>query len=234
MRKLCVLIAITLSISATAQNKLVWGYLRDSATRLPIPLASVKNLSTGQTVMTNNDGRFRINLSKNQYLGFAAVDYHFDTLQYSAKRQGQDTLQLVLRPLAHSLGNVTVTARGMNRYQRDSVERRNEFLKDVGHMQPVMAQPAYGAGVAISLDHFSKKEKNKRKSYDFYEENEKEEYINYRFPAELVTEFTGLKGEQLQDFMQRYRPEYEWLRKHTSEEDIKYYLNDKLKLYFKR
>ena len=234
MRKLFVFIAIILSISAAAQNKPVWGYLRDSATGLPIPLASVKNLSTGQTVMTNEDGRFRINLSKNQYLGFAAVDYHFDTVQYNNKRQLLDTLQLLLRPLAHNLGNVTVTARGMSRYQRDSIERRDEFLKDVGHVQPVMAQPQFGAGVAISLDHFSKREKNKRKSYDFYEENEKEEYINYRFPSSLVTEFTGLKGAQLQDFMQRYRPDYDWLRAHPSEEDIKYYLNDKLKLYFKR
>jgi len=233
MRKLFVFIAIILSISVNAQ-KLVWGYLRDSATREPIPLASVKNLNTGQTVMTNHEGRFRINLSKNQYLGFAAVDYHFDTVQYSNKRQLQDTLQLVLRPLAHNIGNVTVYSKGMNRYQLDSVERRNEFLKDVGHVQPVMAQPQFGAGVAISLDRFSKKEKSKRKSYDFYEENEKEEYINYRFPASVVTEFTGLKGEQLQDFMQRYRPAYEWLRQHPSEEDIKYYLNDKLKLYFKK
>lgn len=234
MRKLFVFIAIILSISVNAQNKTVYGYLRDSATGLPIPLASVKNLSTGQTVMTNHDGRFRINLSKNQYLGFAAIDYHFDTIQYNAKRQLQDTLQLVLRSLAHNLGNVTVTARGMNRYQLDSIERRNEFLKDVGHVQPVMAQPQYGFGVAVSLDRLSKKEKNKRKAFDFYDENEKEEYINYRFPPPLVAEYTGLKGEQLQDFMQKYRPEYEWLRKHPSEEDIKYYLNDKLKLYFKR
>lgn len=233
MRKLFVLIAIILGVSANAQ-KVVWGYLRDSTSREPIPLASVKNLSTGQTVMTNSDGRFRISLGKNQYLGFAAVDYHFDTIQYNNKWQLQDTLQLILRPLAHNLGNVTVTARGMNRYQLDSIERRNEFLKDVGHMKPVMGQPVYGAGVAISLDHFSKREKNKRKSYDFYEENEKEEYINYRFPPSLVTEFTGLKGEQLQDFMQKYRPDYDWLRAHPSEEDIKYYLNDKLKLYFKR
>jgi hypothetical protein len=234
VRTLLVFFVLSFSIVLSAQNRTIWGYLRDSATQEPIALASVKNLSTGQTVMTSSTGRFKINLAKNQYLGFAAVDYHFDTIQYNGWRQLQDTLQLLLRPLAHTLGNVTVTARGMSRYQLDSMERRNEFLKDVGHVQPVLAQPQYGVGIAISLDRFSKKEKGKRKAFDFYDENEKEEYINYRFPAKLVTEYTGLKDEKLQDFMQRYRPTYEWLRAHPSEEDIKYYLNDKLKVYFKR
>jgi len=35
-------------------------------------------------------------------------------------------------------------------------------------------------------------------------------------------------------FMQQYRPSYNWLRKHTNEEDILYYVNDKLKIFFKR
>jgi hypothetical protein len=29
--------------------------------------------------------------------------------------------------------------------------------------------------------------------------------------------------------MQESRPSYEWLRKHKTEEDIKYYINDQLK-----
>ena len=234
MRKLFILLAIFSSGALMAQKNTVWGYLRDSVTNLPIPLASVTNVNTGKTVMTSSTGRFKIELSRNQSLSFAAVDYHFDTMQYSYQHLLQDTLQLTLRPLAHSLGNVTVTSR-WNRYQRDSIERREEFLKDVGNSKiPTVSTPTYGAGVAFNLDRYSKREKSKRKAHEIFEESEKEAYINYRFPSSIVQEYTGLKDDALQDFMQRYRPSAAWLRAHTTEEDIKYYLNDKLKLYFKR
>ena len=47
--------------------------------------------------------------------------------------------------------------------------------------------------------------------------------------ASLFLSLSGLKNEALQNFVQRHRPTYEWLRKHPKEEDIKYYINEKLK-----
>lgn len=109
-------------LMANAQKKNErWGYLRDSATREPIVLASVTNLNTQTTVMTSATGRFKIELSENQVLSFAAVGYHFDTVHYRNQLLLQDTLSLQLSPLTHNLGNVTVTAKGMSRYQLDSI-----------------------------------------------------------------------------------------------------------------
>jgi len=59
--------------------------------------------------------------------------------------------------------------------------------------------------------------------------NEREAYINYRYSAALITETTGFKDETLRDFMQKSRPSYQWLRKNTADEDIRYYINDQLK-----
>lgn len=223
-------------LMANAQKKNErWGYLRDSITREPIVLASVTNLNTQNTVMTSATGRFKIELSENQVLSFAAVGYHFDTIHYSNQLLLQDTLTLLLSPLAHNLGNVTVIAKGMSRYQLDSIERRKDFLQDiVNYTIPTVSQANSGAGIALNLDRFSKHEKNKRKAFAFFETNEKEAYINYRFPASLVTQYSGLKNEELQQFMQLYRPTSEWLRRNRSEEDVKYYINEKLKLFFKR
>jgi hypothetical protein len=231
------MLAILMAISAGAQKKntTVWGYLRDSATLEPIVLASVTNLNTDRTVMTSATGRFRIELTENQVLSFAAVGYHFDTIHYNKQYLQQDTLALFLSPLAHNLGNVTVTARGMSRYQLDSIERRKDFLQDiVNYTIPTVSLANSGAGIALNLDRFSRHERNKRKAHAFFESNEKEAYINYRFPAALVTSYSGLKDDDLQQFMQQYRPPAEWLRTHVAEEDIKYYINEKLKLYFKR
>jgi hypothetical protein len=229
------LILTSLSVTAQKKNHAVWGYLRDSVTYEPIVLASVTNLNTNKTVMTSASGRFTIELSENQVLSFAAVGYHFDTVHYSNLYLLTDTLALILSPLTFSLGNVTVSARGMSRYQLDSMERRKDFLQDiVTYTIPTVAKANSGAGIALNLDHFSKHERNKRKAFSFFESNEKEAYIDYRFSGALVTKYSGLKDEKLQQFMQQYRPSAEWLRTHTSEEDIKYYINDRLKLYFRR
>lgn len=235
MKYFFLVVTLFVCVVANAQRKNErWGYLKDSVTHEPIVLASVTNLNTKSTVMTSATGRFKIDLLENQVLSFAAVGYHFDTIHYNKQFLLQDTLSLILSPLAHSLGNVTVTARGYSRYQLDSIERRKDFIGDVNYTIPTISKANSGAGIALNLDRFSRHEKEKRKRFEFFEANENEAYINYRFPASLVTKYSNLKGEELQQFMQQYRPSVEWLRKNKDEEDIKYYINDKLKLFFKR
>lgn len=232
-----ILIALALcSFQVNAQNKrVIYGYVKDSITHAPIVLASVKNINTNTTTMTNASGRFSITIGNNHILSIAAVGYYFDTLHYAASNHlSSDTLYPFLQPLSRDLGNVTVTARGMSQYQLDSIERRKDFLQDiVNYTIPAVSQANSGAGVALNISRFSKHEKNKRKAHQFYEDNEKEAYINYRFNTNLVTSLTGFKDEKLRMFMQNHRPSYQWLRKHSTEEDIRYYVNDQLKIFSK-
>jgi hypothetical protein len=230
-----ILLMLMITFGAQAQKNTVWGYLRDSVTHEPIPLASITNLNTGKVVMTGYTGRFRVEATNNQVFSFAAVGYHFDTITYSGRNPMKDTVTVYLSPLARDLGNVTVTARGYNRYQLDSMERRRDFLQGtVDHVKPIVSAGNSGAGIGLNLDRFSRHEKSKRKAHAFFESNEDEAYVNYRFPASVVAQYTGLKDDALQDFMQQYRPTAKWLRAHPTDEDIVYYINDKLKLYFKR
>ncbi len=235
MRYFFVAILIFLSFSSNGQKrKTIYGYLKDSVTNAPIALASVRNISTNTTTMTGNDGRFSIQAAENHILSFAAVGYFFDTLQYANSYLLQDTLYPALTPLVRDLGNVTVTNSGFSQYQLDSIERRKDFLQDiVNYTIPTVSQSNSGAGIALNLDRFSRHERNKRKALQFYETNEKEAYINYRFNTPLVVSLTRFKDEKLRLFMQQHRPTYDWLRKHTSEEDIRYYINEQLKIFSK-
>ncbi|MFM9020600.1 MAG: hypothetical protein ACKOOA_04665, partial [Sediminibacterium sp.] len=209
----------------------VRGQLTDSATREPIVLASVKNTVSGVTVMTNSKGYFSLPVAAGQLLSFAAVGYHFDTVYYTRTLLLQDTLQLQLSALVvTSLGNVTVTARGWSKYQLDSMQRQQDFFKAMGRSPlPTLSQANSGAGIALNIDRFSKREKRKRNAIRFFDDNEKEAYINYRYTPELVAKYTGLKDEKLQEFMGKSRPSWEWLRKHPSETDMAYYINEQLK-----
>jgi uncharacterized protein YxeA len=233
MKWLLICFGFLFCIQLSAQkNKVVIGYLRDSVSHAPIVLGSVSNNNTHETVMSGNTGRFKIHIKENEVLSYAAVGYHFDTIQFVHKLALQDSIEIFASPLSHDLGNVTVTAKGMSAYQMDSLERRNDLLHDmVSYKKPTFALSNTGAGLGISIDRFSKHEKSKRRALDFFEAHEREEYINYRYSSKLVEESTGFKDEVLQNFMQQSRPSYDWLRANTSSEDIRYYINDQLKKF---
>jgi len=228
------LILITISVFATAQKRTaVHGYVLDSINYSPIANAQVTNTNTNKSTATNEKGIFSLPVGLNDVLFVTATGYHFDTLRYNILLR--DTLVMYIPSLAHVLPGVTVTAAGYTKYQSDSIRRLQEFNSNIGApKQPVASNANSGAGVGINLDFLSKKEKNKRKANKIFNEQEKEAYVNYRFSPQIVRDYTGLKGDTLTQFMQLYTPDYDWLRQHTENEDIFYYLNDKLKLFYRR
>ncbi len=231
MKKILFLMGLLLvGYVAKAQQQIVWGYLRDSISNEPIELGSVTNTTHKSTAITNNQGQFKISIAKNDVLTVSAVGYRYFKLVYSGLIAAADTIQLYLIPISRNLNNVTVKNSGVSQYTLDSLERNIEF-KEAMISPPVKAVELSnsGAGFGISLNRLSSREKSKRKATELFNNGEKEAYINYRFSASIVTKYSGLKNEALQNFVQRYRPTYEWLRKHPKEEDIKYYINEKLK-----
>lgn len=226
----CMIVSVSM-----AQRMEVKGLLKDSTTQQPIGFANITNLNTGKTVITNNSGLFTISIAENDILSFSFVGYHFDTLYYTRKYFTEPLLVLTLKPLVNSLQDVVVRSKGYTPYQLDSMERRKEFLSNVGsEKMNAVSESNSGAGIALNLDRFSKREKTKRNAYTFFDNNEKEEYINYRFNNAFVKTYTGLQADSLQLFMQQFRPSFDWLRSHLGEEDLKYYINDNLKNFFKR
>lgn len=222
-------------VSSIAQSKTIHGYLIDSVSRKPVALASITNTVTKQTVVSNQAGKFRINVSAGHILSFAAVGYGFDTVLLGF--DFKDSMVVQMKTLGRQLADVTVVAnKRWSRYQLDSIQRRAEFLQGVGgdYKIPTFSMSNSGAGLGFNLDRFSKHEKRKRKAFEFFEDQEQEAYINYYFTQELVQQYTGLTDEKLHTFMQAHRPPYKWLRKYHTEEDLKYYLNDQLKIFFGR
>lgn len=62
-------------------------------------------------------------------------------------------------------------------------------------------------------------------SYEFKLNKEKEKYISYRFNKENVTLITGLLDMELDDFMRKYRPGYEFTLNSSAEEFYHYIQN---------
>ncbi len=221
------------TIYATAQKRMVYGYVLDSITYSPITNAQITNTNTTKVVTTNASGIFSMYTGINDLLFLNADNYHFRTFLYTSLLQ--DTLIIYMAPLVHELAAVTVTAKGYSKYQQDSMIRRQEFLTDLVRPKRKLATAEkYGQGMVVNLDYFSKFQKSKRQRYKLEDEHEKDAYINYRFSRETVQQYTGFTGDTLQQFINLYRPEYDWLRKNTSDEDVMYYIFDHVKLFYMR
>ena len=221
---------LCLGSTAAAQQTWLAGYLKDSVTHFPITAGTISNNTTGQKVFTNEQGLFRIAVSPNDLIYALADNYAYDTLRYAPL--GTDTITIYLSPTGSYLPTVTVEAR-YTRYQRDSMARRAEFEENTGTRLPAITSAPSGAfGVGINLDRvFKKKDSDKKKYERIYKNNEIAAYVAYRFSPQLVAHYTSLKGEPLRQFMYQYTPDYEWLRNHPHDDQILFYINDKLKQF---
>ena len=223
--------------SAIAQKRLIKGYVRDSITGVPITNAIISNESTKKLVTPDANGFFSITASRNDQILINAFNYNFDTIR--AGNRTPDTLYISLIRTSETLQGVTVTTttKGYNRYQLDSLRRRDEFVKDmggIGKMPAVSKADNMGAGVAINLDAFARKRtKDRNKAYNTFDYLERQAYIDFRFSPQTISGITGLKGDALVKFMRQNTPDYNWLRQHPANEDVLDYVNEKMKTFGK-
>lgn len=206
----------------------------DSATSRPLKNVEITNVTSNKKTVTDDNGKFSLDVSISDVLFFTAQGYHFQTLRYSIMME--TTIYVHMNTLAHVLPGVTVTGTGYSKYQLDSMSRLKDFNGDLVSKpySPVSKAHSQGFGLGVNLDFLTSREKSKRRAVKLFNENEKEAYINYRFSTEFVSEYTGLHGDTLSRFRQLYWPDFDWLRQHPDDEDVMYYINNKLKLFYKR
>jgi hypothetical protein len=183
-----------------------------------------------KSVRTDRNGFFRLQVAPNDFIYAAATAYHYDTLRYSLLFG--DTVTIFLSPSGTILPNVTVTSQ-YTKYQLDSMERKGAFEENRGHVLNAVSRPnSNNFGLGINLDRFFKKKyKGKKRVERTFKNTEERAYIDYRFSPKLVSSYTGLKGDSLRMFFYRYSPGYQWLRQHPTNDEVLFYINEKLKEY---
>jgi len=225
-------ILIVSSIKVEAQQPIL-GYLRDSITLFPISGGTITNWNTKKKVQTDGNGFFRVEAKSNDLIYAQAARYTYDTLRASILFN--DTITIYLSPTGDVLPVVIVTS-GYTKYQLDSLGRIRSFLLARGTpLNTVSRSNSSGFGIGLNLDRvFKDKYKDRKKQEELFERTERFNYIEYRFSAQMVAYYTGLKGDALRDFIYQYTPGYEWLRQYPTNEEVLWYINDKLKEYKKK
>lgn len=227
-----VMLLVLLVTQAQAQTSILKGYLRDSITHYPLPNGTIINQRTQKKVTTNDSGFFFLDATSGDRIYIQVPEYNYDTLNYTPFYT--DILTIYLSPAGSILPGVTVRA-NYTKYQLDSMSRKADFDTIRGNVAPTVdAHAPEGFGATISMDRvWNKKAKQKVKAEKQFNKTEEQLYVDYRFSPQMVSYYTGLKGDTLRDYMSRYTPSYSWLRKHQSQQDVLLYINDKLKLFKK-
>ena len=229
MFKTSCLIAFIFLFNTVNAQQLVSGYIKDSLTHFPVSNVTIINESSRKKVQSDPKGFFYLYAKAGDLLQFTAKNYKTDTLRFISVFT--DTIQMFLSPRGEMLEMVTVETK-YSEYQLDSMKRKADFEDMRGTALNTVSRPPSGFGLSLNLDRiFKRKYSNRKKEENLFKKTEKIAYIQYRFSSYIVAQYTGLKGDALRDFIYRYTPSYEWLRQHPANEDVVYYISEKLKLF---
>jgi hypothetical protein len=197
------------------------------------PLDGVSVLSTsGRGTATDSLGNYTITVNTEDsiyfsYLGQSTVRYPVRTINY----YGGFDIALHVDPV--EMKAVKVMPRS---YRNDSIQNRKDYAKVFDFKKPgfkLNGPSPNGAGVGIDLDElinvfrFARTKRIQAFQRRLVEE-EQDKYIDHRFNRSVVLKVTHLQGDQLDSFMVRYRPSYEFCQRATD-----YDLMDYMKLAFK-
>jgi len=192
---------------------------------------SVLNRRSKATATTDRSGFFRITASENDTLVITAVGFRPQLIVadfYTLLTEQSIELQKDYFTLP------TVLVKSS--YRQDSLNRRLEYQRIYEKDMRITGgnRPEKGFGIVVSpISHFSAKAKAERRLKQQLKKQEQDYYIDFMFPASLVTSLTRLTGDSLRLFMYRYRPSYSFCRS-QDRQGITLYINDKFKEFMRR
>lgn len=116
-------------------------------------------------------------------------------------------------------------------YRQDSVENRERYAKIFGSSKPgisvgtgPMGVPGIDIGSIVEIFQF-RKNKQRQSFQQRLIMQEQDGYVDYRFNPKLITRITGLTGRDLDDYMDMYRPSYEFITQNSLVEFYQYIIN---------
>lgn len=230
-RKIGFLLAIMLLACTWCKAQVLTGKILADSTGKPIAATLITH--SGQAA-SNNNGEFAVRVSGiGDTIRIFAMGYK--PLFYPVRSTKQEHLVIRLKPNTILLNDVLIKAE--RNHQKDSLDRRKDYGKVFNYRPPKITDaftgnPSNVPFTFVSIDLltvFNALTKNSDPKYKMKKlllKDEQAEYIATRFNRGLVTRTTGLKGDSLNMFMDKYFPAADWIRK-ASDYDIIVYINSK-------
>ena len=184
----------------------------------PIAQVEVTNLSTQTQVETDSMGVFSIPVKLNELISFSYPGFRVDTLlitDYEYKR-----IYLTPIPGFNILEDVEITEL--------SDAQLDEQIK-IAQQDGEAVQ--FNNGIAISPSRlFGSKARAARDRYPLLIAERESRVILAKFTPDLITSLTPLQGLDLDRFMVKYKPSYDFIMK-SDDEQLRLYIMDSYKKY---
>jgi hypothetical protein len=195
---------------SSAQKKPVQGFVVDKESKQRLAKVYIYNSHDDQGLYNNNKGEFSTQAIVGDTLFAALQGYGVDTIVY----KGNNSILFQLNPLAVQLREVSIIGSSLTPRERyDQTLKDYKYATDRGSSKDLLNLSSSGVGLGIDAIYnlLSRKGKNARHLQAILERDYKEQIIDYKYSAAFVGRVLRIKGYELEDYMQQYRPSYEFV-----------------------
>jgi hypothetical protein len=195
----------------------VSGTVYDISARRPLEAVAVISTS-GRGTITDSLGRYSLTVKTTDSIWFSLINK--STIKYPVDTiKNTNEFNVMIHVRAAELPEVKVRNRN---YRLDSIQNRNDYAKYFNFKKPSLKlseNNSYnpgGVSVGLDLDEIINMFRFKRnRSLEALQkrliQQEQDKYIDHRFNKQFVRKITKLQSPELEAFMQKFRPDYDFL-----------------------
>ena len=193
-----------------AQTKPVQGIVIDKETKQRLAKVYIYNVRSKDGLYNNTKGEFSTYAIPGDTLVAALSGYGVDTIIF----KGQTAAYFQLKSLGIRLRDVVIAQKRLTpqqQYEKSIKEFRYQTMKGSSKDLLNLGTGGVGLGIDAIYNLLSRQGRNARHLQKILEKDYREDLIDYRFKASLVQQVLGIKDTELEDFMQQYRPTYQFV-----------------------
>lgn len=225
--------AILISLLSLAVNGqlTVSGTVYDSTKSIPVKEVDIR-ATNGTSTTTDSNGHYSIVTSLKDSLTFfykQKPTAKFAVAQIQNTGSFDISLHIRLTEKFKTLAEVKIYRKN---YQQDSIENREQYAKLFNYHKPGIKPTTdnYTGAVGMDVNELInifrfKRNRQMKKMQERLQEQEQENYINYRFNKSTVKRITRLQGKELETFMKIYRPDFNFTENSSLAGFYQYILN---------
>lgn len=207
-------VAVSQKFSSKSRN--FTGIIIDSTTNQDIPFVNILNESIRVWAISDTTGKYKIPAKAGDTLVFSVIGYlgKFIVLD---DQDIQNSVITKLIPRTYDIAEVEVFgyssyAQFKQKFQtlevpetrtdilRENLDRISQEVGREAHIKQVMDKTA-GGGNLLSVPILSKEDKERIKLAEIKKEEKIQAIIDKKYNRQIISDLTGLKGDELDDFM---------------------------------
>lgn len=211
MKRLYTIVLLLFTGLSLHAQVILKGTVYESGSGIKIPDVFVKDMSNKQISISDDAGKFEIKTETGHLLIFSAPNYIADTLYVT----DMNPKRVELKTITISLREVNITA------QKMAFDPHKEYpdVYEKSKVYPLSPSSWFG-----------KDARNARRLKRYFAREAQERRVDQVFTRAYVGSIVPLKDQELEDFMQMYRPTYAFITS-NNKESLAVYINDSYKKF---